>query len=174
MNFTSGTRGPPGPTGPTGATGPAGATGAVGPTGPAGGGGAAPQVTIAANPLAAAEQYRVICFCPTEQTFLGAWLISHGPDDLLVSDTDTVQILIMTVSSLGVESAPVAQGTAAATGAERLLPITDGAIKPLVREAIPLTGASIVVPAGHHVVVAFAAVGGGIVFPACTVGLTPA
>jgi hypothetical protein len=53
-------------------------------------------------------------------------------------------------------------------------PITDGAIKPLVREAIPLTGASIVVPAGHHAVVAFVAVGAGADFPACTIGLTPA
>lgn len=116
----------------------------------------------------------MICVCPTEQTFTGAWLISHGPDDVLVSDTDTVQIQIITVSAAGVESAPVAQGTAALTVGERLLPLTDGAIKPLVREAIPLAGASIVVPAGHHAVVAFVTVGAGIDFPACTVGLTPA
>jgi len=116
----------------------------------------------------------VICHCPTAQTFSGAWLISHGPDDFSANDTNTIQVQIVTVDAAGNASAPVAQGSATLTGGERILPLTDGAIKPLAKETIPLTGASIAVTAGHSVSAAIVAVNAGADFPACTIGLTPA
>lgn len=173
----AGSAGAVGPTGPQGAVGPTGPQGAVGPTGPAGpaGGDNGPQVYFPAQSPPNYEG-RLLVHCLTEQTFSSVWFISHGPDDIVANDTDTVQIQVLIYDSAGagILNGLVAQGSFMLTGGERILPLVDGAVKPLVKTTIPLVNGAFTVPANHTVYVGFGTVNNGLVVQPCTIGLTPA
>lgn len=119
----------------------------------------APVVQFAAMASNAPEIQRVICHCPVERIFSGAFAVFYG--GVVCNNSNYLSVEIVALAPDGSSGSTLARGTSQLAGAFAF-PNTDGEVGLYAIVSLTLVDGPITIPAGSAAMVVFAMVGTGV------------